>query len=230
MTGTVAPGRQCVAALKKWMSLVIESPTINVVGEKRGQGDGESTGSVRAGERCVEAAADRGGGEFLARARGTSRVSEHRLFKDRAPSCRGRRPARGLLIRPRNETAASRQRGRGMVSSGGRGLSRRRRGTVNSSGGAAIVLGSGGLGPQSKQRWRPGQQVARHCPQQRRGHQSAWRARPKKDSCFAGAPLESLVHPQCPQPRTYCSAAEFQRRGQEEFMVDKCLGLSSGHR
>jgi len=30
------------------MSLVVESPTINVVGKKRGQGDGESTGSVYA--------------------------------------------------------------------------------------------------------------------------------------------------------------------------------------
>lgn len=39
MTETVAPGRQCVTVLKKQMFLVIESPTINVVAEKRGQGD-----------------------------------------------------------------------------------------------------------------------------------------------------------------------------------------------
>ena len=39
MTGTVAPGKQCVAVLKKRMFLIMEFPTINVVGEKRGHGD-----------------------------------------------------------------------------------------------------------------------------------------------------------------------------------------------
>ena len=38
ITGTVAPGKQRVIALKKWMSLVIESPMINVVGGMRGRG------------------------------------------------------------------------------------------------------------------------------------------------------------------------------------------------
>ncbi|KAF3834539.1 hypothetical protein F7725_027097 [Dissostichus mawsoni] len=38
MTGTVAPGRQRVAALKNRMFLVMESPIINVVGAKRGRG------------------------------------------------------------------------------------------------------------------------------------------------------------------------------------------------
>eukprot|EP00064_Thunnus_orientalis_P015293 superscaffoldBa00002806_g15343 len=35
----VAPWKQCVAALKKRMFLIMEYPTINVVEEKRGQGD-----------------------------------------------------------------------------------------------------------------------------------------------------------------------------------------------
>lgn len=39
MTGTVAPGRQRVIALKKRMFLVIDSPMINVVGGKRGERD-----------------------------------------------------------------------------------------------------------------------------------------------------------------------------------------------
>ena len=66
MSGTVAPGKQCVVALKNLMSLIMESPTINVVGEKRGRGGDsrglvrlEGTGSVSA--PCVEVA-DRGWG------------------------------------------------------------------------------------------------------------------------------------------------------------------------
>lgn len=39
MTGTVAPGKQCVIALKKRIFLVIESPIISVVGGKRGRGE-----------------------------------------------------------------------------------------------------------------------------------------------------------------------------------------------
>ena len=38
ITGTVAPGRQQVVALKKRIFLVIESPIIRVVGEKSGRG------------------------------------------------------------------------------------------------------------------------------------------------------------------------------------------------
>ena len=38
MTGTVAPGKQRVIVLKKRTCLMIESPTINVVGGKRGRG------------------------------------------------------------------------------------------------------------------------------------------------------------------------------------------------
>ena len=38
ITGTVDPGKQCVAALKKRTFLIIESPTISVVGEKSGRG------------------------------------------------------------------------------------------------------------------------------------------------------------------------------------------------
>lgn len=34
--GTIASGKQCVAASKKLMYQLMESPTINVVGEKRG--------------------------------------------------------------------------------------------------------------------------------------------------------------------------------------------------
>lgn len=39
MTGTVTPGRQCVAVLKKRIFRVIESPTVKSVGGKRGQVD-----------------------------------------------------------------------------------------------------------------------------------------------------------------------------------------------
>lgn len=39
MTGTVAPGKQCVTALQKRMFWVIESPPIREVGEKMGRGD-----------------------------------------------------------------------------------------------------------------------------------------------------------------------------------------------
>ena len=38
MSGTVAPGKQCVAALKKRVFLIMESPTISVVGGNRGRG------------------------------------------------------------------------------------------------------------------------------------------------------------------------------------------------
>lgn len=41
-TETVAPRKQCVTALKKRMFLVMESPTIRVVGGKRGRGDADS--------------------------------------------------------------------------------------------------------------------------------------------------------------------------------------------
>ena len=37
MTGTVAPGKRCVTALKKRMCRVIESPVIKVVGGKGGE-------------------------------------------------------------------------------------------------------------------------------------------------------------------------------------------------
>lgn len=39
MTRTVAPGKQCGDALKNLMLQIIESPTIKVVGEKRGRGE-----------------------------------------------------------------------------------------------------------------------------------------------------------------------------------------------
>lgn len=51
MTGTAAPGKQCMATLKKLMFLIMESPTIRVVGGKRGRGICD-----RAGECCGEAA------------------------------------------------------------------------------------------------------------------------------------------------------------------------------
>lgn len=38
MTGTVAPGKECIVALKNLMFLIIESPTIGVVGENSGCG------------------------------------------------------------------------------------------------------------------------------------------------------------------------------------------------
>lgn len=38
MTGTVAPGKQCVDALNNLMFLTIESPTIKVDGENRDEG------------------------------------------------------------------------------------------------------------------------------------------------------------------------------------------------
>ena len=38
ITGTVAPGRQRVAALKNRMFLIMESPIMNVVGANRGRG------------------------------------------------------------------------------------------------------------------------------------------------------------------------------------------------
>ena len=38
-TGTVDPGKQCVATLIKRTFRIIESPTINVVGEKSGRGE-----------------------------------------------------------------------------------------------------------------------------------------------------------------------------------------------
>eukprot|EP00064_Thunnus_orientalis_P018752 superscaffoldBa00004421_g18858 len=41
MSGTVAPGKQCVAVLKKRLFLIMEPPPISVVGAKRGQGDVE---------------------------------------------------------------------------------------------------------------------------------------------------------------------------------------------
>lgn len=37
MSGTLAPGQHWVAALKKWMLLIMESPTIKVVRKNRGQ-------------------------------------------------------------------------------------------------------------------------------------------------------------------------------------------------
>lgn len=40
MTGTVAPGKQCVDALNNLMFLTIESPTIKVDGENRDEGCG----------------------------------------------------------------------------------------------------------------------------------------------------------------------------------------------
>lgn len=40
MTGSVAPGKQRVVILKKRMCLIMESPTIKVVGVKRGRVDG----------------------------------------------------------------------------------------------------------------------------------------------------------------------------------------------
>jgi len=50
MTGTVAPRRVCVIALKKRISLVIESPMINMVGGKRGHGDEDCGLVIWAGE------------------------------------------------------------------------------------------------------------------------------------------------------------------------------------
>ncbi len=41
MSRTVEQGKQCVAALKKRTFLIIESPTIKVVGEKSGRGGGD---------------------------------------------------------------------------------------------------------------------------------------------------------------------------------------------
>jgi len=46
MTGTVAPG---VTALKKLMFLIMESPAIHVVGEKRGRGEVFIAGECRVG-------------------------------------------------------------------------------------------------------------------------------------------------------------------------------------
>lgn len=56
MTGTMAPGKQCVTALKKQICRVMASPTINVVGEKRGRGGGGGCGSRedRSGCCCGE--------------------------------------------------------------------------------------------------------------------------------------------------------------------------------
>lgn len=39
MTGNVASGRQWVVALEKWVFLIMESPTTNVIGEKKGRGE-----------------------------------------------------------------------------------------------------------------------------------------------------------------------------------------------
>lgn len=57
-----------MAALKKRVSLIMESPIINVVGEKRGRGEEDrgqesahSTLCVRPGKRCGEAAASEPG-------------------------------------------------------------------------------------------------------------------------------------------------------------------------
>lgn len=54
MTGTVAPGKQCVVELKKRMFLVMESPTIRVVRRKRGRGDAEygTSGLDGGGAEC----------------------------------------------------------------------------------------------------------------------------------------------------------------------------------
>lgn len=41
ITGMVDPGKQRVSVLRKQMSLVMKSPTVKVVREKRGQGDGD---------------------------------------------------------------------------------------------------------------------------------------------------------------------------------------------
>ncbi len=58
ITGTVAPGRQCVVVLTKRISLIMESPTIRAVGGKGGQG-GEHRCSTcqdagRGGESCPD--------------------------------------------------------------------------------------------------------------------------------------------------------------------------------
>lgn len=65
MVGTVAPGKQCVIALKKRIFLVIESPIISVVGGKRGRskcGD-ELPGSADE-DGDFEGDFDRDGGAF----------------------------------------------------------------------------------------------------------------------------------------------------------------------
>lgn len=51
ITGTVAPGKQCVVTLKKRTFLIMESPISRVVGGNRGRGDDteEGEGSVLAG-------------------------------------------------------------------------------------------------------------------------------------------------------------------------------------
>ena len=65
IAGTVAPGKQRVDALKKRISLVMESPTISVVGEKRGRGGGSCGDSLLDGAGgqetpCVSAGDGRG--------------------------------------------------------------------------------------------------------------------------------------------------------------------------
>ena len=55
ITGAVAPGKQCVAALKKQIFLVIESQRMSEIGVKKGRGDDGCELSVicdRAGECC----------------------------------------------------------------------------------------------------------------------------------------------------------------------------------
>ena len=60
MTGTVAPGKQCVMALKNLMYLVIESPMISVVAGRRGRGGEERALKPPALGRstCAETGAD----------------------------------------------------------------------------------------------------------------------------------------------------------------------------
>lgn len=58
MTGTVAPGKQRVVALKKRTLLIIESPIISVLGGKSGQGDGGFV--LPEGDGALSAGAERG--------------------------------------------------------------------------------------------------------------------------------------------------------------------------
>jgi len=89
-----------VAALKKWMSLVIESPTINV-------GDREMVSPLEVSRRVSVVLRQHQTKEEddSLPAQGKEELQTVRLFKYRAPCCRRRRPARGPLSWPRNGTA-----------------------------------------------------------------------------------------------------------------------------
>lgn len=59
MTGNVASGRQWVVALENWIFLIMESPTANVVGEKKGTGRRGNEKMMAVGSH------DRRGGRWL---------------------------------------------------------------------------------------------------------------------------------------------------------------------